>query len=92
MILVLQVKAAQTLAKHQPCGKADHWNIADLGYEWNCSRCTGVNLEDINFPVGNRVLNIDKTENLQLNGDLPCVLLNCFPLIFRNADRRQNAG
>ena len=87
-----QVQVGQLFAQHYSCSEASHWNIADPGYKRHSSRCAGVDLQDINLAVGNRILNIDKTLNLQLNGDSLCILLNRFLLLFRNADAWQNAG
>ena len=77
---------------HYLSSQLNHIDIADLGYQRNCSWSSRICFQYINCIAFNSVVHIHKTTNIHFNGNLSCVILDCFYHLIREILCRQDTS
>ena len=80
----------QLFAEHDLCRKVDHRNIGNLGDIRNGSRCTRVDLDDIQLTLVNEVLDVDKTLGAQRQRQLFGAVADGLDVLVGEVERRVN--
>ena len=67
-------------------------NAGGLGDEWNGPRSAGIDLQDVDHAVLDRVLHIDETDDAEPKGKVPGELAHLIHLAVGDQIRREHAG
>ena len=87
-----EIEIAQGFAEQDFGGDAGHRDAADLGDQRHRARGAWIGFQHVHRVVADRVLNVHQADHPHLAGDGAGVLANRSEVLFRNPDRRDDAG